>query len=113
MDAAIAHSNRYGRLIICGAISQYQLAPSDRYGLKNAINFIGKHLKMVGFVVSDYSPAMMAESFVALSDLVKSGKLNPLMTILDGWEKVPEAFVSMSKGGHIGKLVIKVPPQRY
>ena len=113
LDAAIGHSNRFARLIICGAISQYQLAPSDKYELKHSVDFIGKHLTMVGFMVNDYSPKEMGVAYTKLSGLVKSGELNPLVTVVEGWEKVPAAFVSMSAGGHVGKLVIKVPPQRY
>ena len=39
--------------VACGMVSQYNLKPEERYGLKNLYNVVTKRLRMRGFIVGD------------------------------------------------------------
>ena len=53
LEAAIALMNMFGRIVLCGMISQYNdIEP--RPGPKNLISAIGKRLRLQGFIVSDH-----------------------------------------------------------
>eukprot|EP00659_Diplonema_papillatum_P017574 gene17574-27056_t len=107
LEAAIACMAGHGRIVSCGAISQYNVAnPSEAYGVKNTTSITGKSLKMQGFIVSNWKD-QYAEAIKALYGLVSSGKLKSLDTIVDGFDKMPEAFISLFKGGNVGKMVVR------
>ena len=39
--------------VACGMVSQYNLKPEERYGVKNLYNVVTKRLRMRGFIVGD------------------------------------------------------------
>ena len=39
--------------VACGMVSQYNLAPGDRYPIKNLFHIIGKRIKFQGFIQGD------------------------------------------------------------
>src|SRR5271167_5256464 len=53
LDAALAHLARHARVVICGAISQYN-ATSAMKGPSNYLSLLVNHASMTGFVMSDY-----------------------------------------------------------
>ncbi len=62
------------------------------------------YLMFCFFVISDeYKDAL-----VQLSNWIEEGKLRYKETIVNGIENVGEAFVSVMKGGNIGKQIVKV-----
>lgn len=42
-----------GMAVACGMVSQYNLKPEERYGVKNLYNVVTKRLRMRGFIVGD------------------------------------------------------------
>ncbi|KAJ9468630.1 putative NADP-dependent oxidoreductase YfmJ [Diplonema papillatum] len=107
LEAAIACMAGHGRIVSCGAISQYNTAsPSEAYGVKNLSSITRKSLKMQGFIVTNWLE-QWADARKTLYDLVSSGKLKSLDTIVDGFDKMPEAFVALFKGGNVGKMVVR------
>ena len=109
LEAAIGATNRWGRVIICGAISQYELPLERHYGVRNLDELISKHIRLEGFVVDDWGLDEQARAQRQLMRLVESGELKPLMTLWDGWDAVPSAFASLYASGlHTGKLVLRV-----
>ncbi len=99
--------NNYGRIACCGAISQYDGAPSA-HGPRGVPGLIVvKRLVMQGFIVMDY----MKESQRALAELqgwVKSGKLKVQEDIIDGLEKTPKALIGLLAGENRGKRMVKL-----
>jgi NADPH-dependent curcumin reductase CurA len=107
LEACLPQMNNYGRISCCGAISQYDGAPSPTgpRGVPGLI--VVKRLLMQGFIVMDY----MGERDKALSDLqswVASGKLKVQEDIIDGLENTPKALIGLLAGENRGKRMIKV-----
>ena len=48
LEAALEVMNDFGRVIMCGSISQYDLPPKERYGIRNLFHVTAKRLTMQG-----------------------------------------------------------------
>src|SRR3954471_21705594 len=107
LEACLSLMNNRGRIACCGAISQYDGAPSA-HGPRGVPGLIVvKRLVMQGFIVMDY----MKESQRALADLqawVTSGKLKVQEDIIDGLENTPKALIGLLAGENRGKRMIKL-----
>ena len=51
LDLALEHINTHGRIIACGAISQYNKSGDERYGLRNTMQVVAKQLRYEGFIM--------------------------------------------------------------
>src|SRR3954470_8051907 len=107
LEACLPQMNTYGRIACCGAISQYDGAPSPHgpRGIPGLI--VVKRLIMQGFIVMDY----MKQSQRALADLqgwVTSGKLKVQEDIIDGLENTPKALIGLLAGDNRGKRMVKL-----
>src|SRR4051812_17211070 len=107
LEACLPLMNNYGRISCCGAISQYDGAPSA-HGPRGVPGLIVvKRLVMQGFIVMDYAK----DNQRALTDLqawVKSGKLKVQEDVIDGLENTPQALIGLLAGENRGKRMIKV-----
>lgn len=64
-----------------------------------------------GFIVSDYGN--MTPQFLAdMGKWVKEGKMKWRETILDGIDRAPEAFIGLFKGDNMGKMLVRVGPDK-
>jgi NADPH-dependent curcumin reductase CurA len=106
LDAALAQLARNARVIICGAISQYNNLHALR-GPRNYLSLLINHARMEGFVVFDYA-SRYAEGVQALAGWVLSGKVKAREDIVEGLETFPETLLKLFRGENFGKLVIKV-----
>jgi len=105
LDAAIANTNERARLIISGAVAEYN-QPEPR-GIRNTTRFITHRLRMEGLVVFDYFkqfPQAQAE----MAGWIKSGKLKYTEDISEGIETTPEAFIGLFEGENHGRRLIKL-----
>src|SRR5262249_46404499 len=73
LDAVLANLAMRARVVLCGAISQYNQM-ENAYGPKNYINLIGRRAKMEGFIVLDYNARYM-EAVMHLAGWVAEGKI--------------------------------------
>lgn len=106
LEAAIENMRPFGRIALCGMISQYN-ATEPAPGPKNLVQAVGKQLKLQGFIVSSHSD--MAPAFQ--SDMVawiNAGKMRWQETILDGIERAPEAFMQLFTGDNLGKMLVRL-----
>ena len=106
-DAGLPLMNNRGRIACCGAISQYDGAPSATgpRGVPGLI--VVKRLIMQGFIVMDF----MDQRDAALSDLqawVASGQLKVHEDVIDGLENTPKALIGLLAGENRGKRMIRV-----
>ncbi|HEX3519430.1 MAG TPA: NADP-dependent oxidoreductase [Solirubrobacteraceae bacterium] len=107
LDAALAHLARHARVIICGAISQYN-ATSAVQGPSNYLSLLVNHASMTGFVVSDYGDRYL-EGATEMAGWLAEGKLVSREEVAEGGlESFPDTLLRLFRGENTGKLVLKV-----
>ena len=106
LSAALARMRRFGRVAICGAVSQYN-EEGRQPGPENFLSVIPNRLTITGFLVIDHFDLL--NDFVAeVGPWVASGELKYRETIVEGIESMPDAFIGLLAGDNIGKMLVKV-----
>ena len=105
-DAVTLELNMWARIILCGAISQYNAAEVEMAPRLPAF-FVGRKVTMRGFIVSDFA-AKFDPARRILGKLVTEGRLTYREDIVDGLENAPRAFIGLLRGENFGKLQIRV-----
>ncbi|MGW2252029.1 NADP-dependent oxidoreductase [Kitasatospora sp. NPDC001660] len=106
LEAAIGALGVHGRVVLCGAIAQYNetTAPAAPRNLALAI---GKRLRLEGMLVGDH--AALQPQFVAeVAGWLAAGDLRSEETVVDGFENAAEAFLDLLRGVNTGKMVIRL-----
>jgi len=106
LDAALVRLARGARVIICGAISQYN-ATSEVKGPSNYLSLLVNSATMTGFVVSNYY-SRYAEGAVEMAGWLTSGKLISREDIVSGIENFPAALLRLFSGENNGKQVLQI-----
>ena len=106
LDAALARLARNARVVICGAISQYN-ATEPVAGPSNYLSLLINRASMTGFVISDYY-ARYAEGLREMAGWYAEGKLSSREDIATGLENFPETLLRLFSGENTGKLVLEV-----
>jgi len=103
----IKHMNKYGRISLCGAISTYNDGEPPKLTATNGV-FIGNELKMEGFMVTRWASRWL-EGIQQMGAWIKDGKIKVDETIVDGFQKLPDAFIGLFQSGtsNLGKIVVK------
>ncbi|QRF58201.1 NADP-dependent oxidoreductase [Variovorax paradoxus] len=108
LDLVLARIARKARIIICGAISQYNNANSmPAAGPRNYLSLLVNRARMEGIVVFDYAdryPVAIAE----LAGYLKEGRMKSKEDIVQGLDTFPEALNRLFSGANFGKLVLQV-----
>ena len=106
LEAALARLARGARIVICGAISQYN-ATGPQKGPSNYMALLVNRASMRGFLVGDYA-TRYEEATRALAAWLADGKLKFHEDIVEGLEAFPDTLNRLFNGSHTGKLLIKV-----
>ena len=106
LDAALANLALHARIVICGAISQYNNTEAVK-GPSNYLALLVNRASMTGMVVFDYA-ARYHEAVTAMGGWLKEGKLKTREHIVEGLETFPETLLKLFRGENTGKLVLKV-----
>ena len=107
LDAALAHLARHARIVICGAISQYNVTDAMR-GPSNYMSLLVNHASMTGFVFSDYLDRL-PEAAKALAGWLAAGDISSREDVAEGGlQKFPDTLLRLFRGENTGKLVLKV-----
>ncbi|MES1941320.1 putative NADP-dependent oxidoreductase [Salinisphaera sp. T5B8] len=106
LDYALANLALTGRIVICGAISQYN-ATDGMYAPKNYMSLLVNRARMEGFVVFDYADRY-GEAAKALAGWLSEGKIQHREDIVEGFENFPDTLLKLFEGSNFGKLVLKV-----
>lgn len=104
--AAFARMNDFGRIVMCGAIAEYQ-DPTPRPGPDKMFTIIQRRLRIEGFIISDHQ-AGMGEFLQEVGPLVREGTIRANQTIVEGLGNAPSAFLGLLAGENLGKLVVRV-----
>lgn len=106
LDDVLAKINRKARIIICGAISQYNNTTAVQ-GPKNYLSLLVNRARMEGIVVFDYAdryPLAIAE----MVGYLKDGRMKSKEDVVVGLQTFPETLLKLFNGENFGKLVLEV-----
>ena len=106
LDAALANLTMHARVVICGAISQYNNTDGMR-GPANYLSLLVNRATMQGMVVFDWADRY-AEAGMAMGQWMMQGKLEAREHIVEGIENFPEALLMLFDGRNQGKLILKI-----
>jgi NADPH-dependent curcumin reductase CurA len=106
LDAALTQLARGARIVICGAISQYNNTTPIK-GPSNYLSLLVNRASMKGMVVFDYADRY-ADAAREMAGWMAAGKLKSREYIVEGLEAFPDALLKLFKGENIGKLILKV-----
>jgi NADPH-dependent curcumin reductase CurA len=109
LEATLSLMNARGRVVCCGAVSQYDTstpAPGPR-GVPGYL--VTKRLRMEGILVSDFHDRWpVAEE--RLAGWLATGQLIALQDVIDGLDNAPMALIGLLKGDNVGKRMVRVGP---
>jgi NADPH-dependent curcumin reductase CurA len=107
LEAAIFATRDHARIVLCGAISQYNAA-SPPPGPRNLAIAIGRRLRLQGFIVIDHL-ARFKEYVAEVAPLVASGDIKAPVTFVDGLDNAPAAFMQILRpNASVGKMVVRL-----
>jgi NADPH-dependent curcumin reductase len=106
LDACLARMNLFGRVVTCGAISQY----TNEGGWSGPTNYgsiLVNRLTVKGFIILDHMDRY-PEAIGTMSGWMAEGKLRARNEIVDGLENALETCKRLFTGAHSGKLIVRV-----
>ena len=68
--------------------------------------FTYKQLSVQGFIVSRWK-SRYPEAIKQMAQWIQEGKIKYDETIVEGFEKMPEAFIGLLTGSNLGKMIVK------
>ncbi|XP_019155537.1 PREDICTED: 2-alkenal reductase (NADP(+)-dependent)-like [Ipomoea nil] len=105
LNQVLLHMNLYGRVVVSGMISQYNLAEPD--GIRNLFCLITKRVEMKGFSELDHRAKYPDYLEFAIKN-IREQKLVFVEDIAQGLENAASAFVGIFHGRNVGKQIICV-----
>ena len=106
LDDVLTRLARGARIVICGAISQYNnTAPVQ--GPKNYLSLLVFRARMEGMVVFDYTDRF-PQAIAELSGYLRDGRMKSKEDVVAGLHTFPETLLKLFKGENFGKLVLQV-----
>ena len=106
LDAALAQIRLGARVVICGAISQYNNT-GPITGPSNYLSLLMNRATMKGTLVLDYIDRY-AQAGAEMAAWMAVGKLKSREDIVEGLATFPETLLKLFKSENIGKLMLKV-----
>ncbi len=107
LDEVLRRLARGARVVICGAISQYNAREAPR-GPANYMQLLVERASMTGFLVFDYADRY-PEAITALAGWLRAGELRSREDIVRGrLEDFPEVFLRLFRGENTGKLILQL-----
>ncbi|MDZ7897604.1 MAG: NADP-dependent oxidoreductase [Arcicella sp.] len=106
LDIALTNLARGARVIICGAMSQYN-NPMDIKGPKNYMKIVSARGEMKGIIVFDFMDRY-PEAISNISQWISEGKIHSREHIIEGIENFAMALRMLFEGKNFGKLLIQI-----
>lgn len=106
LDMALGRLAMHGRIVICGAISQYNNKTAIK-GPSNYLSLLVNRGTMRGMVVFDYANDYQ-KAAMQMGQWMMQGKLKSKEDVYEGIENFHETFLRLFSGEKLGKLVLKV-----
>jgi len=105
LDTVLDNLAPASRVVICGAISQYQHMDNVR-GPSLYLRLAERNSSMRGFTV-DYHSAVFPQAERELTEWLVSGQFHLREHVVEGIDGFPQALLTLFSGGHTGKLMVK------
>jgi NADPH-dependent curcumin reductase len=107
LDAVLARINRKARIVVCGAISQYNNTTAVQ-GPKNYLSLLVNRARMEGIVVFDYAERYHL-AIAEMAAYLKDGRMKSKEDVVTGGVAVfPQTLTKLFTGENFGKLVLQV-----
>ncbi|WP_342117392.1 NADP-dependent oxidoreductase [Pseudoduganella sp. OTU4001] len=106
LDTVLTRINLKARIVICGAISQYNNTTPVK-GPANYLALLVNRARMEGMVVFDYADRYHV-AVAALGKWLQEGKIKSREDVVRGIENFPQALNMLFEGKNFGKLVLQV-----
>ena len=106
LEAALSNLRRHSRIVICGAISQYNTI-DDMSGPRNYMSLLVNRATMQSMVVMDYAP-QYPKAMQEMGGWMMTGQLKSNESIYNGIENFQDTFNRLFTGNKLGKLLLKV-----
>jgi NADPH-dependent curcumin reductase CurA len=108
LDACLARMNAFGRLPVCGLISQYNATSADDlFGIRNFRSVLTNRLRVQGFIVSDRME-LWRSARADLTQWFAAGKLKYRESIVQGLEQAPAGLIGLLQGKNFGKQLVQL-----
>lgn len=106
LENCLAQINLHARIVICGAISQYNSTEPPK-GPANYLSLLVNRSRMQGMIVFDYA-SRYGEARRDMAAWLKDGRVKSREDIVEGIETFPETLLKLFTGENFGKLILKV-----
>ncbi|MEO8219808.1 MAG: NADP-dependent oxidoreductase [Specibacter sp.] len=104
LEAALEALRFGGRVVICGAASQYGKG-NEAKGPSNYLRMIYRQLTLRGFDVTS-NEDLRREFEATVAGWLRAGKVRSVHTLLGGFDQIPAAFASLLAGGNSGRMIV-------
>jgi NADPH-dependent curcumin reductase CurA len=105
LDTLLTRMNLFGRVVICGLISDYNA--TEPYRLQNLRAVLVNRLKIQGMIVFDWQDRY-GEALRALAAHLSQGKLKYRESVVQGLENAPRGLIDLLQGKNFGKQLVKL-----
>ena len=105
LDAALVFLRKQARIVICGAISQYN--EENYQGPKNYLSLLVNRASMKGMVVLDYA-SQYSHAMQEIAQWMAEGSLKSKVDIYEGIDQFYPTFLRLFNGEKLGKLILKL-----
>jgi NADPH-dependent curcumin reductase CurA len=107
LDAALANLAMHARVVVCGAVSQYN-NETGVSGPSNYLSLLVRRSRMEGFVVFDYA-ARYGEAAAEIAGWIAEARLKTKEHVVTGSiDDFPETLQMLFRGENVGKLVLEL-----
>ncbi|XP_022899571.1 2-alkenal reductase (NADP(+)-dependent)-like [Olea europaea var. sylvestris] len=105
LEAAVDNMNTYGRVAVCGIISEY--TNDGKRAAPNMLDVVYKRITIQGFLANDFMK-LYPDFLSTMMENLRTGKMKALTDISYGLENVPSAFIGLFRGDNIGKKIVQI-----
>lgn len=106
LDAAIANMAPHGRVVLCGQISSYDDGDRLAAGPRDMMRVVYWRIRLQGFLAIDFTNSI-SQAEADLSQWARQGALIHRAEIVDGFARLPETFLRLFDGDHIGTMLLR------
>ncbi|MGZ8289296.1 MAG: NADP-dependent oxidoreductase [Telluria sp.] len=103
-DTALARTNAFARVALCGLISGYN---GEETPIRNMRFLLTNRMALRGFIVTEHME-FWPQGLGELGMLVATGKLKYRETVAPDLAAAPEAFIGLLAGRNFGKQLVKL-----